>query len=468
MRNFGIIGMGTMGKSLARNLSSKGYRLALYNRHVTGSEENVAADFITQFRLAEAEGFEDLAAFTSALERPRHILLMLPAGAATDEMIDMLVPLLDAGDIVMDGGNADYKDTRRRMVGLENTGLSFLGIGISGGEEGALHGPALMPGGSKSAYAQVAPILESIAATDAWGLPCCTYMGKDGAGHFVKMVHNGIEYAEMQLIAEVYSLLRFACGMHPEQVADVFETWHHSELQSYLLGITVEILRHRQDGEPTLDSILDQAGNKGTGSWATIAAAELGVPVPTLTAALYSRYTSAAKAARVRTSRSYDLFKNKIEFDTGALRKAYAAARLLNHRQGLHLVAAASANYGWGIDLPALASVWTGGCIIQSKLMQSIACMLLETDCILLHPAAISQLKEQIPALAQVVSQAAFSDLPIPCLESTLSYFKAYTQEHASANLIQAQRDYFGAHTYRRKNDPDGPPVHTHWKKTEA
>ncbi len=466
MKDTGIIGMGVMGKSLARNMAAKGLHLALYNRHVPGAEENVAADLIAQFELNGAEGFEALPAFVRSIERPRKVLLMIPAGAAVDATIESLLPLLEAGDVVIDGGNSYYLDTQIRMAALEEQGIAFIGAGISGGEEGALHGPAIMAGGAKNAYAQVAPVLEAIAATDAWGKPCCRWVGKGGAGHFVKMAHNGIEYAEMQLIAEAYSLLRFACGLSPEQIAGVFDAWQQSGLQSYLLGITVDILRHRENGELTLDTILDQAGNKGTGSWTTIAACELGVPVPTLTAALNARYTSAMKAERVRASKAFDLFPATAAPDVEILREAYAAARIINHHQGFHLVCAASAHYGWGIDPSTLASVWTGGCIIQSKLMQEIACMFFETDCILLHPAAMAQLREQVPALAEIVSQTAHSALPLPCMESALSYFKAFTQENSSANLVQALRDYFGAHTYRKKNDPDGPPVHTHWTKT--
>ncbi len=467
MKNIGIIGLGVMGKSLARNMAAKGLHLALYNRHVPGVEENVAADFIAQFHLDGAAGFDDLVAFAGSLERPRKILLMIFAGAAVDATIESLLPLLEAGDVLIDGGNSHYPDTQRRMAALEKQDIAFIGAGISGGEEGALRGPAIMPGGAKEAYALIAPILEAVAAADAWGKPCCRWVGKGGAGHFVKMVHNGIEYAEMQLIAEAYSLLRYGCGLSPGQVAGVLERWNRSELGSYLLGVTIDILRHCENGELTLDTILDQAGNKGTGSWTTIAACELGVPVPTLTAALYARYTSAMKAERVRASKAFDLFPATAALDAEMLRQAYAAARIINHHQGLHLVSAASTHYGWGIDLVAIASIWTNGCIIQSKLMQCIASMLFETDCILVHPGAAAQLREQIPALAQIVSYTAHSALPVPCMESALSYFKAFTQRDSSANLIQAQRDYFGAHTYRKKNDPDGPPVHTQWIKAD-
>lgn len=465
MKDIGIIGMGVMGKNLARNMAGKGFHLALYNRRVPGKEENVATDFIASFELRDAAGFEDWPAFVRAIKRPRKLLLMIPAGAAVDHAIESLLPLLDAGDVVMDGGNSFFSDTWRRMATLEKQGIVFLGVGISGGEKGALRGPAIMPGGSKEAYVLVAPVLEAVAATDAWGNPCCRWLGRGSAGHFVKMVHNGIEYAEMQLIAETYSLLRYACGLRPDQVADILETWQQSELSSYLLCITVDILRRYENDELILDTILDQAENKGTGSWTTIAACELGVPVPTLTAALYARYTSAMKAERVRASKVFQLFPEPIALNRENLFHAYAAARIINHHQGLSLIGAASQHYGWDIELHAVASVWTNGCIIQSQLMQRIADLLHETDCILTHSDIAGRLREQTPALAQVVAQTATTNLPIPCMESAWSYFKAITEENSSANLIQAQRDYFGAHNYRKKSDPNGPTVHTDWSK---
>jgi 6-phosphogluconate dehydrogenase len=466
-QEFGLIGLGVMGKSLSRNLASKGVRLSLFNRFVAGSEEQVAQKFITQFDLHTALGFEALPDFVQSLEVPRKIFLMIDAGKAIDTTLEMLVPLLDAGDIVLDGGNSHYLDTERRGAFLEKNKILYIGTGVSGGEEGALKGPSIMPGGSKEAYSCVAPYLEAIAAKDVNGKPCCAFIGKGGAGHFVKMVHNGIEYAEMQLLAEVYSLLREINGSAPAQIADLLETWNKGASKSYLLEITVAILRYQKNGVFLLDEILDEAGNKGTGSWTTITACELGVPIPTITAALFARYTSSMKKERVQAAALYAslLVEKNTPIEASVLEKAYQLARISNHHQGIHLIAEAARRYDWQIDIPSLARIWTNGCIIRSALMEQLKTVLEVEKPILQHPFIVATVQQDMPDLANVLSQVSTTSIPVPCLESAHTYLKSYLQANASANLIQAQRDYFGAHTYQLKGDATGQKQHTDWLK---
>jgi 6-phosphogluconate dehydrogenase len=467
-QEFGLIGLGVMGKSLSRNLASKNIRLSLYNRFVAGSEEQVATRFVAQFQLHDALGFEDLTDFVQSLARPRKIFLMIDAGKAIDATIESLIPLLEADDIVMDGGNSHYLDTQRRGEWLAKNDILFIGTGVSGGEEGALKGPSIMPGGSEKAYQHVAPYLEAIAAKDANGLPCCHFIGKGGAGHFVKMVHNGIEYAEMQLLAEVYSLLREANGFSPEHISTLLNEWNEGALKSYLLEITAAILMYRENGELLLDNILDEAGNKGTGSWTTIAACELGVPIPTITASLFARYTSSMKKERVAAATMYAPFSSASPslFEVETLKNAYQLARISNHQQGIHLISEASKRYDWQIDLASLARIWTNGCIIRSALMERFIPLLDLNKSLLLQPEIMAQVQADLPALNKIVALASQTSLPIPCLESAATYLKAYLQRDASANLIQAQRDYFGAHTYKLKNDAEGKKRHTNWVKS--
>ncbi len=461
---FGLIGLGVMGKSLSRNLANNGFRLSLYNRHIDVKEVDVALNFISEHEeLSDAQGFDDLQQFVKSIAQPRTVMLMVNAGKPVDMVIDLLIPLLDKGDVIIDGGNSHYKETDLRAKYLEEHSIDFIGTGVSGGEEGALKGPSIMPGGSQQAYQTVAPFLEAIAARDDNGVGCCAHVGEGGAGHFVKMVHNGIEYAEMQLIAECYSLLRFVGGMNHEKIADLFDSWCLKDLGSYLLEISRDILRKKEGDQYIFDMILDKAGNKGTGSWTTIAAAELGVPITLITAALFARYTSAHKSERTASSQLYGGAVKSGAIDIEQLEGAYRAARIANHHQGLHLIDAASESYDWKLNFSEIARIWTNGCIIRSKLMKTLISVLSDTQRILQHSDMIRAVKANRSALANIVALGHQSYCSIPCLSAASDYLNTYTQAQSSANMIQAQRDYFGAHTYKRVDDPDGPEHHTIW-----
>ena len=463
--DFGLIGLGVMGKSLSRNLANNGVKMSLYNRHVPGKEEDIALQFVKEHNeLTTAKGFDNLENFVQSLSTPRKIMLMVNAGAAVDAVLSELEPLIAPGDVIIDGGNSHYKDTERRTHLLAEKGIDYIGSGVSGGEEGALKGPSIMPGGSEQAYRKVAPYLERIAAVDKTGGACCAYIGKGGAGHFVKMVHNGIEYAEMQLIAEVYMLLRYAKNLSPDAIADIFEEWCRGDLDSYLLEISHKILRQKENDHYLIDLILDKAGNKGTGSWTTIAAAELGVPITMITSALFARYVSAFKTERVAAS---DFYKSKPDTTTDLnveeLKQAYRLARLINHHQGIHLIDAASQEYKWELNLPSIARIWTNGCIIRSGLMLDLIRLLGEGSRILLSDFSKEIVTRNHGGLSAIVAQAHTVKLPIPCLSAASDFINSYLQAQGSANVIQAQRDFFGAHTYKRVEDPDGPSHHTIW-----
>jgi 6-phosphogluconate dehydrogenase len=464
MQEFGLAGLGVMGKSLSRNLASKGFTLSLYNRYVPVEEENVAAQFITAFpELQLAQGYQDVAAFVASLQVPRKIFLMVPAGQAVDDMITQLLPHLEQGDILIDGGNSFYKDTERRYEALQTRGIGYVGTGVSGGEEGALKGPAIMAGGSPVAYAQVKKYLEAIAAIDNSGSKCCAFIGKGGAGHFVKMVHNGIEYAEMQLLAEVYAVLRHIGKHNPDDIAALLQPYLQSPYSSYLLEITIQVLQKKENNEWLIDKILDKAGNKGTGGWTTVAACELGVPVPTLTAALFARYQSEFLEERKAAAVLYQVQQTTAAVDVQQLLQAYHAARIINHHQGFHLIHAASERYQWHINMSELARVWTNGCIIRSALMADLQQVLTENKSILQHPVMVQLIKDVLTGFNVVVARAAQHYVAVPCLTSALHYLYGYVQQQSEANIIQAQRDYFGAHTYRRKDDATGRSYHTEW-----
>jgi len=469
MAEFGLIGLGVMGKSLSRNLARNDFRLALYNRHVEGVEEDVAKHFIqTHPELKSAVGFDDLVKFVTVLERPRKIFLMIKAGTAADEMINALQTHLAPGDVIIDGGNSLYKETERRAVALKNVGIHFIGTGVSGGEEGALKGPSIMPGGNVEAYQIVQPYLEAIAAKDFNGIPCCTQIGAGGAGHFVKMIHNGIEYAEMQLLAELTELLQWHNQLSLDAIADVFTEWGRGESNSYLLEITADILRKREGDDFLVNKILDQAGNKGTGGWSTTAASELGVPATMLTAALFARYTSAFREERLQAAPMYQNGRNaqREAIDLDELKTAYHIARVVNHHQGFHLISEASARWNWGINLPEVARIWTNGCIIRSNLMEKLVNVLQNTNRILQDIELSKVIDNQQFALNKICQSGLKGNLALPCFQAAYQFLMAYSTAQSSANIIQAQRDYFGAHTYRRIDDPEGKSHHTIWKKT--
>ena len=464
----GLIGLGVMGKSLALNLLSKNINVSVFNRQVPGIEEDIAKNFVQ--KNAEKytfQGFDDLEQFISSLARPRKILLMVNAGAAVDAVIESLLPFMEKGDIITDGGNSHYKDTWRREKALREQGIHFIGCGISGGEEGALKGPSIMPGGSAEAYKQMGPLLEKIAAKDKTGNPCCTHIGPDGSGHFVKMVHNGIEYGEMQLIAETYHFLRFYTNSTPETIADLFETWN-KEMKSYLLEISVDILREKENEEFLIDKILDAAKQKGTGGWSTNAALELGVPLDTITAAVLARNISGMKEIRVNASNLYRNENNQsvnLEEIKDELFQAYKTASIINHAVGYDLLRVASSEYSWNLNLSEISRVWTNGCIIRSGLMEDLVDIFKDSNNhLLLNKNIISEIEKNQASLTKTVSIALQSGVAVPVLSAATNYLLNFTSAQNSANMIQAQRDYFGAHTYERTDKPRGEFFHTQWK----
>ena len=464
-KNIGIIGLGVMGRNLARNIGRNNITIALYNRHVDGLEENVALNLIESYpELNNATGFSDLSDFVADLDKPRKILTMVTA-SAMDQVIKQIRPLLEPGDMIIDGGNSDYKLTNQRMENLVQDGIKYLGMGISGGEEGALKGPAMMPGGDKHSYEYLAPILDKIAARNKFGQACVDWIGEQGSGHFVKMIHNGIEYAEMQLLAESYEIMHHSLNMSHETIANTFEDWNKGSLQSYLLEITIDIFRAKKDGNYLLEDILDQASNKGTGAWASIAGIEHGVPFNIIASALYARYTSSFKSDRQEVSNIYDKSPSNASHDISIeeIKSAYGLARLLNHLQGFEYIKSAARKMNWNIDLATVAKVWTGGCIIRSELMFELLNRFIEnTDCIKdEHWKPL--ISDHLDKLKKVCNYAIQEEHPSPSYGACLNYILAMKQANSSANLIQAQRDYFGAHGYKLKNEPEGKLLHHNW-----
>ncbi len=461
--NFGMIGMAVMGRSLALNMADHGFEVAVWSR----DPGSVAA------AVAESEGrlisTASLEALVSLLERPRRIMLMIKAGDPTDTVLGLLRPLLDEGDIVIEGGNSFFEDTRRRESDYSAAGLRFFGVGVSGGEEGARFGPSLMPGGDGEAYERIRPVLEAVAATTDSG-PCVTHVGPDGAGHFVKTVHNGIEYADMQFIAEAYHVLRDVAGLTPPELARVFSDWNDGPLESFLVEITGKILGVRDpetDGW-LVDQVLDKAGQKGTGRWTAQVALELGVPVPSIAAAIDARLLSSMKEERQAASGELGgprLWLDPDERDT-AVHDALLAAKIAAYAQGMALIRTASDHYGWGVDLEEMARIWKGGCIIRARLLDSIM-QAYEADPelanLMLAPALSGLLDRAQEPWREVVSLALRAGIPVPGLASSLAYYDSYRSADLPQNLTQAQRDAFGAHTYLRADDPDRGPIHSDW-----
>ncbi len=460
----GVVGLGVMGKSLARNWARTGIKLSLYNRHVKGIEEQIAEKAIQAYpELSKSEGFEDLKPFVQSLAKPRIIFMMIKAGRETDTFIDEILPHLDAGDILIDGGNSHYEDTKRRIEYLEKRQMHFIGTGVSGGEKGALNGPSIMPSGSYEAYVKIEDLLFAIAAKDKNGNPCSTYIGPEGSGHFVKMVHNGIEYAEMQLIAETYAYLRYVHDLQPPKIADVFNEWNQGILHSYLLESTVHILQKKEGDAYLIDLILDVAGNKGTGNWATIAASELGIPAGMITGALFARYVSTLKESihSLRQKQSTNTSSNQLSLSS--IKAAYTAARMINHQQGFLVMRAASIEFKWSLDLSNIARIWTNGCIIRSALMEKLVIALREHNELFEDDEFRNELMLLKADLKSFCIRSLEADLSIPCHTSGLDYLNALHAMHSTANIIQAQRDFFGAHTYQKKNDNSGSFYHTEW-----
>lgn len=465
LRQFGMIGLAVMGRNLALNLLDHGVSVAGYNLEPELLQQAVDE---SGGRLLAAHSLEELVA---ALERPRKIMIMIRAGAPVDSVLGQLQPLLEPGDIVIDGGNSYFEDTRRREKQYADAGLRFFGSGVSGGEEGARHGPSLMPGGDRDAWAAIEPIFQSIAATTESG-PCVAYCGPDGAGHFVKMVHNGIEYADMQFIAEAYHVLSAVGGMQPAALAEVFDRWNRGPLESFLIEITAKIMTNRDaDGSARLDRVLDKAGQKGTGRWTAQVALEHGVPIPSIAAAIDARVLSSRKSERVHAAtvlQGPQAPATDLDTDTlvDLVHDALYAAKVVAYAQGMDLIRRVSDEYDWNVDLSEMARIWKGGCIIRARFLDTIMAAYRTNPGLpnlLLDGTLRDAVQTRQATWRRVVSLAQAHGIPVGGMASGLSYWDSYRTASLPQNLTQAQRDAFGAHTYQRTDDPDGPFVHTDW-----
>lgn len=466
-QQIGVVGMAVMGKNLALNIESRGYSVSIYNRTTAKStaviEENPGK------KLVLTETIEE---FVDSLETPRRIVLMVQAGKGTDLVIQSLLPHLDKGDVLIDGGNTFFKDTIRRSEELAESGINFIGTGVSGGEEGALKGPAIMPGGQKEAYDLVAPILEQIAAkAPSDGEPCVAYIGPNGAGHYVKMVHNGIEYGDMQLIAESYHLLREVVGLSVEEIAEVFREWNQGELDSFLIEITADALTKKdpETGKPMVEIILDRAGNKGTGKWTSQSALDLGVPLPLITESVFARYISALKSERVEASKvlpkpaAYSFDGDKKEM-VEKIRQALYFSKIMSYAQGFAQMRTASEEYDWNLQYGEIAKIFRAGCIIRARFLQEITNAYdrnPELKNLVLDEYFMDITKNYQDSVRDIIGIAVKSGVPIPTFSSAIAYYDSYRSADLPANIIQAQRDYFGAHTYERK-DKEGT-FHFDW-----
>ncbi len=464
-QQIGVIGLAVMGKNLALNIESKGFTVSVYNRSPQKTE-----DMLKETEGKQVKGTFSIEEFVDSLETPRKILIMVQAGQATDATIEQLIPHLDKGDIIIDGGNAYFPDTQRRSKELAEKGFNFIGAGVSGGEEGALKGPSIMPGGQESAYKLVEPILTAISAK-VNEEPCCTYIGPDGAGHYVKMVHNGIEYGDMQLICEAYQLLKDVLGLDAKDLHGIFTEWNQGELDSYLIEITADIFSKydEETGKPMVDVILDTAGQKGTGKWTSQSSLDLGVPLSMITESVFSRFLSAMKEERVAASKILNGPKtaafdgDKAEFIEN-VRKALFASKIVSYAQGFAQLRVASDEYGWNLQYGNLAKIWRGGCIIRSRFLQNITDAYEnnpELKNLLLDPFFTDIIESYQDAWRKVVASAVSLGIPVPGFSSALAYYDSYRTANLPANLLQAQRDYFGAHTFKRV-DKEGT-FHYNW-----
>ena len=466
----GVAGLAVMGENLVLNMASKGFNVSVYNR--TGSKTEAFLAGRAQGKTIS--GYLALADFVASLERPRKVMMMLKAGEVVDQFIGQLLPLLDEGDIVIDGGNSHFHDTRRREAFLAEKGMLYIGTGVSGGEEGALKGPSIMPGGAAAAWPAVKPIFQAIAAKAGDDEPCCAWIGPDGAGHFVKMVHNGIEYGDMQLICEAYQVMKRGLGLSAEEMHSVFTAWNRGDLSSYLIEITADIFAYKdEDGSPLVENILDAAGQKGTGKWTVNAALDAGVPLSLISESVFARCLSALKDERVEASTILDGPVNALQGDPErileSLERALYTAKIISYTQGFTLMRATAAESGWKLDYGSIAAIWRGGCIIRSVFLDRI------TEAYHRNPDLQNLLFDKFftdtvrtgqKDLRLIVASAASHGIAIPCFASALAYYDGLRSARLPANLLQAQRDYFGAHTYERIDTPRGEFFHTNWTGT--
>ena len=467
LADIGLIGLAVMGENLVLNMESKGFTVAVFNRTVSKVDEFING----RAKGKNIIGTHSLEELVASLNRPRKVMLMVKAGQPVDDFIEKLIPLLEPGDIIIDGGNSHFMDTRRRTQYVESKGLLYIGTGVSGGEEGALRGPSMMPGGSPAAWPHVKDIFQAIAAKVDDGTPCCDWVGEDGAGHFVKMVHNGIEYGDMQIINEAYHLMKELLGMTPDEQHEVFKKWNEGKLNSYLIEITADILAFKDtDGTPLVEKILDTAGQKGTGKWTVITALELGIPLTLIGESVFSRCLSAQKDLRVKASKA--IFGTKPHFKgdkqqfINDLEEALYAAKIISYAQGYDLMREAAKEYNWNLNYGGIALMWRGGCIIRSAFLGDIKKAFDKNpslENLLLDPFFKEAVQSAQESWRNVCTTALENGIPIPALASALCYFDGFRCERLPANLLQAQRDYFGAHQYERIDKPRGEFFHTNW-----
>jgi 6-phosphogluconate dehydrogenase len=466
--DIGLIGLAVMGQNLVLNMNDKGYTVAVYNRTVSKVDDFLGGAAVGRDTILGAHSIEELAGM---LERPRKIMLMVKAGEVVDSFIDMILPHLEEGDLIIDGGNSHFPDTIRRTQSLAEKGILYIGTGVSGGEEGARNGPSIMPGGNPKAWPLVKDIFQAIAAQTDDGEPCCDWVGEDGAGHYVKMVHNGIEYGDMQLICEAYSLMKDVLGLTPDQMHEVFGNWNQGELDSYLIDITTDIMAFKDDdGTPLIDKILDTAGQKGTGKWTAISSLDLGVPVTLIGEAVFARCLSALKDERVAASKI--LSGPDAEFDGDKagfvedIRQALLASKLVSYAQGYMLMREAAKEHGWNLNYGGIALMWRGGCIIRSVFLGKIKEAFdkdPELHNLLLDDYFRDMIERCQASWRRVVSKSVELGIPAPAFSTALSFYDGYRRDRLPANLLQAQRDYFGAHTYERIDRPRGEFHHSNW-----
>ena len=465
--DIGLIGLAVMGENLVLNMESKGYTVAVFNRTVEKVNDFIAGrgkdkNFI---------GAQTLEEFIASIERPRKVMLLVKAGKPVDDFIDKLIPLLDKGDIIIDGGNSHFPDTVRRTKYVESKGLLYVGSGVSGGEEGALKGPSLMPGGSTEAWPQIKEIFQAVAAKVDGGVPCCDWVGEDGAGHFVKMVHNGIEYGDMQIINEAYHLMKDLLGMDAFEQHKIFKKWNEGVLDSYLIEITRDILAYEdEDGSPLVEKILDTAGQKGTGKWTAVTALDLGIPLTLIGESVFSRCLSAQKNLRVKASKTFigkrPDFKGDKELFVKDLENAIYGAKIISYAQGYDLMMEAAKEFKWNLNYGGIALMWRGGCIIRSRFLEDIKKAFDKNpklENLLLDPFFTEAVQSAEESWRRVCATALMNGVPVPALSSALAYFDGFRSERLPANLLQAQRDYFGAHQYERLDKPRGDFFHTDW-----
>lgn len=465
--DFGLVGLAVMGENLVLNIESRGFTVAVYNRTVAKVDQFVQG----RAKGKKIIGSHTIAELVASLKKPRKIMLMVKAGKPVDDFIELIIPHLEAGDIIIDGGNSHFPDTIRRTKYLESKGFLFIGTGVSGGEEGALHGPSIMPGGSPSAWPSVKPIFQSIAAKVSDGTPCCDWVGNDGAGHFVKMVHNGIEYGDMQLICEAYQIMSELLGMAAGEIHEVFKQWNTGDLDSYLVEITRDILAYKDtDGKPLVDKILDTAGQKGTGKWASVTSLDLGIPLTLISESVFARCLSAMKEERVAASKVLAGPRAKFTGDKRAfladLEKALYASKIVSYAQGFTLMKAAAEEFKWSLKYGSIALLWRGGCIIRSAFLGKIK-EAFDSDPslanLLLDPFFKGKIESSQESWRRVISTAVLNGVWVPAFSTALNYYDGYRNSRLPANLLQAQRDYFGAHQYERVDKPRGEFFHTNW-----